>query len=92
MTKFIFKNIPGWKCGAGKKTLEARVRCKDFLSAIRLMGRIARLAEAADHHPDLHLTRYRRLRIVLTTHEAGRVTSRDFALAKKIQKIVKTKQ
>ena len=82
------KSLSGWKYSAGKKAIETRIRCNDFLSAIRLMGRMAKLAEAADHHPDFHLTRYRRLRIVLTTHSAGRVTQKDFSLAKKILKLL----
>lgn len=41
--------------------------------------------EKMDHHPDLHLTNYKKLTGVLTTHDAGDVTERDFKLAKKIQ-------
>ena len=76
--------LPGWRYHARQRTLVTQVRCRDFLAAVRLIGNIARLAERMDHHPDLHLTRYRRLKIVLTTHSAGGVTPRDFALANKI--------
>ena len=82
------KNLPGWKYGAGKKTIETRIRCKDFLSAIRLMGRIAKLAETADHHPDFHLTNYRKLTIELSTHAIGGLSENDFILAAKIDAIL----
>lgn len=57
-----------------------------FSEAVALIGRIAAEAEKADHHPDLHLTGYRRLEVVLTTHDAGdKVTAKDFALAAAIE-------
>ena len=61
-----------------------------FNAAIGLMGKIAILAEEADHHPDLHLTGYRRLEIVLSTHDAGdTVTKKDYDLAAKIEALPK---
>jgi 4a-hydroxytetrahydrobiopterin dehydratase len=60
-----------------------------FTAAVALIGKIAILAEEADHHPDVHLTRYRRLDIVLTTHDAGKVTARDYELAAKIEALPK---
>jgi 4a-hydroxytetrahydrobiopterin dehydratase len=37
-----------------------------------------------DHHPDAHLHRYKRVKIILTTHSAGGITQNDFDLAAKI--------
>jgi 4a-hydroxytetrahydrobiopterin dehydratase len=48
---------------------------------------VAHLAEAAWHHPDLEAS-YPRLKVKLQTHEAGGVTERDFALARKIEEVV----
>lgn len=63
---------------------------KDFMSAVELINAIAKLAEAADHHPDLHLTGYKHLTVELTTHSAGgRVTQKDRELAAKIESLVK---
>lgn len=45
------------------------------------MNHVARLAEAADHHPDI-LVRYTRVTLTLSTHDAGGLTARDFALAR----------
>jgi 4a-hydroxytetrahydrobiopterin dehydratase len=47
------------------------------------VNRVADLAEAADHHPDIDI-RYSRVTLVLSTHDAGGLTARDFALAEKI--------
>ena len=76
--------LPGWRYNKRQRAIVAELRCKDFLAAVRLIGKIARLAERMDHHPDLHLTRYRRLKIVLTTHSTGGVTAKDLALASRL--------
>ena len=78
------KTLPGWRYNAKTVSISTEIKCKNFVAAVRLIGKIAKLAETADHHPDLHLTHYRRLKIVLTTHEAGGVTRRDFKLARKL--------
>ena len=62
---------------------------EDFLSAVRLIARIALLAEKMDHHPDLHLTRYRQLRIEISTHSIGGLSDLDFRLADKIEALPK---
>jgi 4a-hydroxytetrahydrobiopterin dehydratase len=80
------KPPPGWSYRG--KAISKEIRCKDFLSAVRLIGKIAKLAERMDHHPDLHLTRYKRLRIALTTHDAGGVTAKDVRQARLISKMV----
>jgi 4a-hydroxytetrahydrobiopterin dehydratase len=56
---------------------------KSFSANIDFVGRIAELAEAADHHPDLDI-RYTKLRVALSTHDAGGLTQRDFDLAAQI--------
>ena len=60
----------------------------DFAAAIVLVNRVAELAEAADHHPDILIHRWNRVRLRLTTHSAGGLTNRDFALARQIDALV----
>ena len=57
-----------------------------FPDAITFVGRVAELAEAADHHPDIDI-RYRKVRIALSTHDAGGITQKDFDLAGDIEAI-----
>jgi 4a-hydroxytetrahydrobiopterin dehydratase len=47
------------------------------------VSRVAALADAADHHPDIDI-RYSRVTLVLSTHDAGGLTARDFDLAETI--------
>ena len=62
---------------------------KDFMAAIALINSIAEIAEKEDHHPDLHLTGYRNLRIELSTHSIGGLCENDFILAAKINELPK---
>ena len=55
-----------------------------FPDAIAFVTRIADRAEAADHHPDLDI-RYRKVRVALSTHDAGGLTDLDFDLATEIE-------
>lgn len=78
-----------WKVTADGMSLRADYVLRDFASAVELIARVAALAEQADHHPDLHLTSYRKLAIELSTHSAGGLTKKDFALAAKIEALPK---
>lgn len=77
--------LDGWS-RAGDQ-IERKLEFDDFLSAIAFINRIAELAEAADHHPEIFNV-YNRVELVLTTHDAGGLTARDFALAEKIDAAV----
>ena len=55
-----------------------------FPDAIAFVTRVADRAEAADHHPDLDI-RYRKVRVALSTHDAGGLTDLDFDLAAEIE-------
>jgi 4a-hydroxytetrahydrobiopterin dehydratase len=51
-----------------------------FLSGIDFVQKLAKMAEAADHHPDIDI-RWRKVTLALTTHDAGGLTHRDVELA-----------
>jgi 4a-hydroxytetrahydrobiopterin dehydratase len=54
-----------------------------FKEALAFINRVAELAEAANHHPDIYNS-WRTVRLRLTTYDEGALTSRDFRLAKQI--------
>jgi 4a-hydroxytetrahydrobiopterin dehydratase len=60
---------------------------KGFKGAVAFVSRVAAAANAANHHPDIHLERYKTVRIVLTTHIAHGLTDADVALAKEIDEL-----
>ncbi len=63
-------------------TRSARV----LAAAVAFVVRIGFFAEHADHHPDLDV-RWKRVRVALTTHDAGGLTAKDIDLAREIQGI-----
>jgi 4a-hydroxytetrahydrobiopterin dehydratase len=57
---------------------------KGWKTAMAFANRVAEAATAADHHPDIHIERYKRVRIVLTTHVTKGISQADIDLAKAI--------
>ena len=58
---------------------------KDFPAAIQFVNAVAELAEQAWHHPDIDI-RWNKVTLTLTTHDAGGLTEKDFALARKFDR------
>ncbi len=83
----LLKDVPGWELIEGK-AIRRKITCKSFLDAVALIDKIAPIAEADDHHPDLHLTGYKRLSIELSTHAIGGLSENDFILAAKINTLL----
>lgn len=83
----LLADVKGWELIEGK-AIRKTVKCKDFLDAVALIQRIAPIAEHEDHHPDLHLTGYRRLTIELSTHAIGGLSENDFILAAKLDQLL----
>ena len=75
---------PDWTMDESAKSIRREIKCKNFADALERIQRIGALAEAEQHHPDLHLTGYNRLRVELTTHAIGGLSENDFILAAKI--------
>jgi len=65
---------------------------KGFKGAMAFVNRVAEAANATNHHPDIHLERYKTVRIVLTTHVAHGITDADVDLAKAIDALELVKQ
>ena len=55
-----------------------------FKGAVAFVNRVAEAANAANHHPDIHVENYRTVRIVLTTHATGGISDADIELARTI--------
>jgi 4a-hydroxytetrahydrobiopterin dehydratase len=78
--------IPSGWTQAGN-ALTRTLQRADFIEALALVLEIGKLAEAANHHPDIDI-RYRTVHLSLSTHDAGHtVTAKDFALAQRINDV-----
>ena len=83
----LLQDLSGWTLIEGT-LIRKRITCKNFLDAVNLIQRIAPVAEAEDHHPDLHLTSYKQLTVELSTHAIGGLSENDFILAAKIDQLL----
>ena len=73
------KAVPDWSKRA--QIISRTYKFEGFLDSIRFVGHIAKQAEKANHHPDIDI-RWNKVRLALTTHDAGGLTVKDFTLAR----------
>ena len=72
--------LPRWQYDEARGAITREFRFADFAQAFAFMTQIALAAEKLDHHPEWSNV-YNRVRITLTTHDAGGLTQRDIDLA-----------
>jgi 4a-hydroxytetrahydrobiopterin dehydratase len=71
-------SLSGWTVEGS--TLQTTRKFKDFVAAIAFVNHLVEPAESAGHHPDIEIS-YNKVKITLTTHDAGGLTQKDFDLA-----------
>lgn len=76
--------VPKWSRTGS--TIARTFQFKGFPAAILFVNQVAQLAETAWHHPDIDI-RWNKVTLVLTTHDAGGLTSKDFALAHEFDRL-----
>ena len=76
--------LNGWTVDGS--SLECTRKFKDFIQAIEFVNQLVEPAESAGHHPDIEIS-YNKVKIALTTHDAGGLTEKDFQLAEVISQI-----
>lgn len=77
----LLRLVPGWALKEG--TLEKELSFSGFEAAMAFVNRVARVAAAEDHHPEICVS-YKRVVLRLTTHKALGLTRNDFIMAAKI--------
>ena len=78
------QSIPQWQQEG--QTITRTFEFNNFVEAIAFVDRLVEPAEAAAHHPDLAIS-YNKVTVSLTSHDAGGLTEKDFALAQTISQI-----
>jgi len=74
--------LPGWGVTGGM--LRKQFAHPSFPEAVVFVNAVAQLAEVANHHPDVDI-RYSNITIALVTHDAGGITEKDVALARRVE-------
>jgi 4a-hydroxytetrahydrobiopterin dehydratase len=60
---------------------------KDFAEALAFVNKVGAEAEKMDHHPDIFIHSWNKVKITISTHSEGGITKKDFQLAEKIEGI-----
>lgn len=79
------EDIPTWV--RNDKQIEKEIVTSNFAAAVGLVNSIAVFAEKQDHHPDILLYGWNKVKVTLSTHDQGGLTKLDFELAKNIDSI-----
>lgn len=77
--------LPGWELSEG--ALTRTFSFSDFREAMSFINSVAAVAERAGHHPDIDI-RYNKVKLALSSHDAGGITEKDFSLAAEIGRIL----
>jgi 4a-hydroxytetrahydrobiopterin dehydratase len=83
----LLRDLPGWRLTDDGIRIRRQWVVKHFMAGMDFFGRVAGLAEAEGHHPDLHLVGYRNVAIELWTHAIGGLSENDFITAAKIDQL-----
>lgn len=79
--------LDGWRLAHDGQRIRKDWTVKNFMAGMAFLGKVAEVAEADQHHPDLHLEGYRNLSIEIWTHAIGGLSENDFILAAKIDRL-----
>ena len=83
----LLAELPAWRLRPDGAAIERGFEFADFNQAFGFMTRVALYADKADHHPEWFNV-YNRVRITLTTHDAGGLSARDAAMARWIESVL----
>ncbi|HEV2693380.1 MAG TPA: 4a-hydroxytetrahydrobiopterin dehydratase [Verrucomicrobiae bacterium] len=78
MIRSALVTLPEWRRNGA--IIARTFEFADFVAAMKFVNAVAAAAEAAQHHPDVDI-RWNKVTLALTTHDAGGLTEKDFALA-----------
>ena len=82
------QSIPSWTLRGDELRLERQL--EDFQAALDWIAAVGAVAEAHDHHPDIHLTGWNRVELVLSTHSIGGLSANDFVVARAIDTLAQS--
>jgi 4a-hydroxytetrahydrobiopterin dehydratase len=78
--------VPGWRAGE-QRSIVRDFAFANFADAITFVNRVAEAAEVANHHPDILLHGWNKVRLTLSTHSHGGITDADFQLATQVDRL-----
>jgi 4a-hydroxytetrahydrobiopterin dehydratase len=83
----LVSRTPGWSLAEAGSRLQRRFEFRDFVAAMKFVNRVADIAEAEGHHPDIAI-HWNKVDLTLWTHKIGGLHENDFILAAKINRLL----
>ena len=81
------KAVPTWTLDPQGVAISRKFTAKNWKSALDFVNQLSIVAEEEGHHPDVHLTNWRDVEVVASTHAIGGLSLHDFVLAAKLDTI-----
>ncbi len=82
--------LPGW--AYKKNKISKKFEFKDFMDSLNFVNKLAPYCDGVDHHPDVHIF-YNKVLFELQRFDVGgKVTNKDFMVARKIERLYQKKQ
>jgi 4a-hydroxytetrahydrobiopterin dehydratase len=79
-------SLSGWMQEANQ--IAKQYQFKDFAEALNFVNKVGSEAEKMDHHPDIFIHSWNRVKITISTHSEGGISKKDFQLAEKIEGLI----
>ena len=76
-------SLSGWVQEGNQITQQFQF--KDFAEALSFVNKVGAESEKMDHHPDIFIHSWNKVKITISTHSEGGITKKDFQLAEKIE-------
>lgn len=83
----LLEQINTWKIN-GEESIEKTLHFKDFRSALDFVNKVGEIAESENHHPDISIFSWNKVKLKLSTHSISGLSENDFILASKIDEII----
>ena len=83
----ISERLEGSRWGREDDSIVRDFEFDDFKAAMAFVNRVADVAEEANHHPDIFVHGWNKVRLTLSTHSEGGLTDADHALARRIDQV-----
>jgi len=83
------KQVPDWEIVENEMKLEKKFKFKDFKEALAFVNKVGEIAERENHHPNIYLYSWNKVKITLTTHAIGGLSVNDFIIAHRINTEIK---
>ena len=78
--------LSGWM--KDKNLIAKEYECKDFMGVLSFVNKLGDEAEKLNHHPDIFIHSWNKVKITISTHSEGGITEKDFQLAEKLEGLV----